>query len=279
VTLFENVRVLDGRSAVVSAPSNVLVKGGRIARISTPTIVVDGTERATVIVGGGHGLMPGLIDAHCYTMLVPSTPTAAIMGGVGFINLMAGAEATRTLMRGFTTMRDLGGPVWDLKQAIDMGVVAGPRIFPSGAMITVTSGHGDFRMPFELPRTIGAPQSRMEQINGSLIADGPDEVRVREQFMLRASQIKLTAGGGVSSPHSPQDVSSFTEAELLALSGLRSPYTGKLGVVEEGALADLLLVDGNALENITLVENPAKNFVVIMKDSKVYKNLLAPRAP
>ena len=67
-----------------------------------------------------------------------------------------------------------------------------------------------------------------------------------------------------------------TNADLLALSGLRSPYEGKLGVVEEGALADLLLVDGNPLENIKLIEDPAKNFVVIMKDGKVYKNLLAP---
>jgi imidazolonepropionase-like amidohydrolase len=62
-----------------------------------------------------------------------------------------------------------------------------------------------------------------------------------------------------------------TNAELLALSGLRSPYPGKLGVVEEGALADLLLVDGNPLENIKLIEDPAKNFVVIMKDGKIVK--------
>jgi imidazolonepropionase-like amidohydrolase len=61
---------------------------------------------------------------------------------------------------------------------------------------------------------------------------------------------------------------------LLALSGLRSPYLGKLGVVEEGALADLLLVDGNPLENIELVADPAKNFVVIMKDGKIFKNLV-----
>jgi imidazolonepropionase-like amidohydrolase len=62
--------------------------------------------------------------------------------------------------------------------------------------------------------------------------------------------------------------------QLLALSGLRSPYSGKLGVVEEGALADLLLVDGNPLENIELVADPAKNFVVIMKDGKIFKNLV-----
>jgi imidazolonepropionase-like amidohydrolase len=63
-------------------------------------------------------------------------------------------------------------------------------------------------------------------------------------------------------------------AELVALSGLRSPYGGKLGVVREGALADLLLIDGDPIANIKLIEDPAKNFVVIMKDGKVHKNLL-----
>lgn len=65
-----------------------------------------------------------------------------------------------------------------------------------------------------------------------------------------------------------------TNAELLAMSGPRNPYPGKLGVVEEGALADLLLVDRNPLDNIKLIEDPAKNFLVIMKDGKIYKNLL-----
>jgi imidazolonepropionase-like amidohydrolase len=65
-----------------------------------------------------------------------------------------------------------------------------------------------------------------------------------------------------------------TNAELLSLSGLRNPYPGKLGVVEEGALADLLLVDGNPIDNIKLIEDPAKNFLVIMKGGKIYKNLL-----
>jgi len=91
-------------------------------------------------------------------------------------------------------------------------------LFTSGAMITVTSGHGDFRQPFELPRTLGGPPTRIEALGFSLLADSPDEVRVRvrEQLMLGASQIKLTAGGGVASPHSPIDVSTFTEPELRA---------------------------------------------------------------
>ncbi|WP_243751039.1 hypothetical protein [Paraburkholderia sp. BL10I2N1] len=63
--------------------------------------------------------------------------------------------------------------------------------------------------------------------------------------------------------------------QLLVLSGPRNPYPGKLGVVEEGALADLLLVDGNHVENIALVADPEKNFLVIMKDGKIYKNALS----
>lgn len=415
-TLFQNVRIFDGKGASLSAPSYVLVRGNIIERISTTPITAD--PGVTVIAGHGRTLMPGLIDAHWHAMLIRPNPAQAIAGDVGYNNIAAAVEATDTLMRGFTTVRDVGGPVFGLKNAIDSGLVAGPRIYPSGAMITTTSGHGDFRQLSELPRTVGGPLSRMEQIGGSMVADSPDEVRlrVREQLMQGASQIKLTAGGGVSSPFSPIDASTFTEpelraaveaaenwgtyvtvhaftsaaiqraiaagvkciehgflmdeatakliaakgiwlslqplpealregfpegsvqrakadevwpgiartyelakkykiktawgtdvlfsqelaqqqgailaslvrwyspasalamatstnAELLALSGKRSPYAGKLGVVEQGALADLLLIDGNPLENIDLIAAPAKNFKVIMKDGRVYKNV------
>jgi imidazolonepropionase-like amidohydrolase len=140
-------------------------------------------------------------------------------------NLIAGAEAEDTLMRGFTTVRDVGGPVFGLKRAIDNGTVVGPRIYPSGAVITVTSGHGDFRQ-----LTDGGPLTRWEQIGGMAIADSPDEVRVRvrEQLMQGASQIKLTAGGGVSSPFSPIDVVTFTEPELRA--AVEPPKTGALAL-------------------------------------------------
>ena len=414
-TLFQGVRIFDGKSGALSAPSNVLIKDNKIEKISTAAIAADG---ARTIEGGGRVLMPGLIDNHWHAMLIRVTPAQAF-GDVGYNNLLAGAEATDTLMRGFTTVRDVGGPAFGLKRAIDEGVVKGPRIYPSGAMITVTSGHGDFRQLTDLPRTIGGMLTRMEKIGGAVVADSPDEVRVRvrEQLMQGASQVKLTAGGGVSSPFSPIDVTTFTEpelraaveaaetwgtyvaahaftpaairgaiaagvkviehgtlmdeatakliaekgiwlsaqplpdalrlgfpegsvqrakaeevwpgiarsyelakkykiktawgtdvlfshalaqqqgailasltrwytpaealimatstnAELLTLSGKRNPYPGKLGVVEEGALADLLLVDGNPIENIKLIEDPAKNFVVIMKDGKIYKNLL-----
>jgi imidazolonepropionase-like amidohydrolase len=418
-TLFEDVRIFDGKTDVLSGPSNVLVKGNKIEKISAAPITVDAAQAARVS-GGGRVLMPGLIDAHWHAMLVRMTPAATLTADIGYANLVAAAEATDTLMRGFTTVRDMGGPAFGLKRAIDEGIVAGPRIYPSGAMITITGGHGDFRQLSELPRTIGGPPSRMEQIGGSALADSPDEVRLRarEQLMQGATQIKLTAGGGVASPHSPIDVATFTEpelhaaveaaenwgtyvavhaytpvaiqrsiaagvrciehghlmdeataklmaekgiwlstqpffddedaiplppgseerakqleviagtdrvynlakkyklktafgtdilfsealatrqgaqltkltrwytpaevlkmgtatnGELLAMSGLRNPYPGKLGVVEEGALADLLLIDGNPIDDIKLIEDPAKNFVVIMKDGKIFKNLL-----
>ena len=417
-TLFENVRIFDGRSAALSAPANVLVRGNKIVRIATQPIPVDRRADTRIIDGGGRTLMPGLIDAHWHAMLIRTTPES-MTGDVGYNTLLAGEEATDTLMRGFTTVRDVGGPVFGLKRAIDEGVVRGPRIFPSGAMLTVTSGHGDFRSPSDLPRAFGT-LSRQEQVGGSMVVDSPDEMRTRarEQLMQGASQIKVTAGGGVSSPHSPLDVTTFTEAELraaveaaenwgtyvaahafipeairrsiaagvksiehgflmdeataklmadkgtwlslqplpdemrlglpegsvqrdkaeevwpgidktyelakkyklktawgtdvlfsralaqrqgailaslvrwytpaealamatgtnaelLALSGRRNPYPGKLGVVEEGALADLLLVDGNPLENIGLVADPQKNFLVIMKDGGIYKNTLS----
>ena len=157
-TLFQNVRIFDGKGTSLSAPSNVLVKGNVIERISTEPVAAD--PSVTVIAGNGRTLMPGLIDAHWHAMLIRPDPVQAITGDAGYNNIAAGVEATDTLTRGFTTARDVGGPVFGLKSAIDSGVIAGPRIYPSGALITVTSGHGDFRQLSELSRTIGGTLSR-----------------------------------------------------------------------------------------------------------------------
>src|SRR6201988_5117009 len=211
VTLFNNVRIFDGKSAALSAPSNVLVRGNLIERISQAPIPVDRRADTRIIDGGGRTLMPGLIDVHWHAMLIRATPAEA-MGDVGFNNLVAGDEATDTLMRGFTTVRDVGGPAFGLKRAIDEGIVKGPRIYPSGAMITVTSGRGDFRQLTALPRTIGGMLTRMEQVGGAIVADSPDEVRVRarEQLMQGASQVKLTAGGGGALPLPLNDAMDIT---------------------------------------------------------------------
>lgn len=109
VVLFQNVRIFDGKHDTLSTPSNVLVRGSQIETISIDPIPIDGSANVTTIDGAGRTLMPGLIDAHWHTMLVRPNPAMALASDVGYLNLLAGAEATATLMRGFTTIRDMGG--------------------------------------------------------------------------------------------------------------------------------------------------------------------------
>jgi imidazolonepropionase-like amidohydrolase len=415
--LFENVRIFDGTSRL-STPSNVLIVGNMIRTISTAPVPVPAGATVTRIKGAGRTLMPGLIDAHTHLMFATLPQVTVLTADIGFLNLTAAKAATDMLMHGFTSARDLGGPVFGLKRGIDAGLVSGPRIWPSGAFISQTGGHGDFRLPTDLPAAPGQ-FTYSERIGAAEIADDADAVRkrVREQLALGASQIKLMAGGGVASSFDPLDVTQYTvpelraaveaaenwgtyvtvhaytpravqqaieagvkcidhgqllddataklmgekgiwwsmqpfsddrpssfaegspnrikqlqmfagtdsayyfakkyriktawgtdilfspdnfasmtgmltkmvkwytpaealkmatadNAELLALSGARSPYPGKLGVVQEGALADLLLVNGDPVANIKLLEDSGANLLVIMKDGKVYKNIV-----
>ena len=419
--LINNVHVFDGKSSSRSkSPVNVLIVDDVIHGISTAELPAPEDVSLTLIDGGGRTLMPGLIDAHWHMMLVGQTLTDAMTSEVGYTNLRAAQVAEATLMRGFTTVRDMGGPVRGLRRAIEEGQYPGPRIFPSGAMISQTGGHGDFRLPHEIPRAPSVPLSYTEQTRTAAIADGPDEVlrRVREQLMLGATQIKLMAGGGVTSVYDPLDATQYTPDEirtavvaaenggtyvtvhaytshavkmsieagvkaiehgqlvdedtvklmaskgiwwslqpfldneiankqkgpsrvkqlmvaagtdrayalarkhnvkvafgtdilfsgdngevqnarlasldrwyspgevlqiatgnngtLLALTGERNPYKKPLGVIEEGALADLLLVDGDPTADLALIKDPAKNFVVIIKNGLIYKNILNP---
>ncbi|MFZ6688954.1 amidohydrolase family protein [Undibacterium sp. SXout11W] len=415
-TLFANVRVFDGIDSKLSNVTNVLVKGNKITTISSAAIVA--TPEMTVIDGKGRTLMPGLIDMHTHMMFAAVPESAALVADIGYLNVLAVKSAGDMLLRGFTSEREAGGPVFGLKRAIDSGIVPGPRIWPSGAFVSQSGGHGDDRLPSEFPVPPNS-YSAFERNGLSIIADNPDEVRkrVRENLALGASQIKMLAGGGVASNYDPLDVTEFTveelragvqaaenwgtyvmvhaytpravrqaieagvkciehgqllddataklmaekgiwwdlqpflddedaiyfapgtinrqkyieltagtdnayklakkyhvktafgtdtlfdpkladkqgkqlakltrwytpaevlkmatsdNASLLALSGNRNPYPGKLGVVQEGALADLLLVDGDPIENIKLIEDPHKNFLVIMKDGHVVKNI------
>lgn len=412
-----NFRLFDGRSGALRIGLRLLIEGERIKAVESGE--VGAPEGAKTIDCGGRTVMPGLIDAHWHTIFAGLPVARLLTAEPGYIFLAAGEEAERTLMRGFTTVRDLGGPSFPLKQAIDDGLARGPRIYPSGAMITPTGGHGDLRPLSDLPRRLGGPLSFLEQKGAANIADSADEVRlrVREQLMQGASQIKLVGGGGVSSPRTTLDMLTFTEpelragvgaaadrsayvavhaypsaairralaagaqciehghlmdeataklladkgawlsaqpflgeadtgpltgqsrlnalqvfagtntlyplaiehkiktafgsdllfsreiaarqsvmlthlrrwydnvdilrmatsvnGELLALSGPRNPYPGKLGVVEEDAFADLLVVNGDPTADITLLEKPDANLALIMKGGRIHKNALA----
>ncbi|HEY3867243.1 MAG TPA: amidohydrolase family protein [Actinocrinis sp.] len=419
-TLFRNVRVFDGVSDALSEPCHVLVRGGLIASV-TKRAPADGDDQTTID-GTGHTLMPGLIDAHWHAAFASLPISALQLADAGYVAIAAASGARATLMRGFTAVRDAGGPVFGLKLAVDQGLTPGPRIYPSGAFISQTAGHGDFRTPNEIPRGICGHLSHAEIVGASAIADGVSEVlrAVREQLMHGASQIKMMAGGGAASSYDPIDVTQYTEAELragveaaenwgtyvmvhaytphavqqalragvrcidhghlldektvamiaerdawwslqpflddedaipvespasrakqmriiegtdtayqlakkhgvklawgtdtlfdaklatrqgaqlakmrrwftpaevlrmatsgnaelLAMSGERNPYPGALGVVQEGALADLLLVDGDPLADLDLLASPDTGLAVIMKDGRIHKNTLTGR--
>ena len=413
--LINNVRIFNGKDEK-TVSGNVLIVNNLISKISASPIPTNKSGETKIIDGKGKFLMPGLIDAHMHMVLAASTLSQMQNGEAGAFFIRAGVEAGNTLNRGFTSVRDLGGPIFGMKQSIDAGVIPGPRIWPSGPMISQTAGHGDFRGINQRPVSLGGALDYSEIVDAALIADGKDAVlvAVRETLKRGASQIKLCAGGGVSSSFDPIDVSQYSEeeihaaveaaadwgtyvtvhaftpravnkaiaagvqciehgqllddatmklmgekgiwlsiqaldtagradfsaeqkqkkkdvangadaviklakkykvkmawgtdvffnpainkdqntyiakmgnwftpyevlklitsdnAQLLALSGNRSPYKeGKLGVIEEGAYADLLLVDGNPLQDINVMVDYEKNFVLIVKNGIVYKN-------
>jgi imidazolonepropionase-like amidohydrolase len=414
MVLFKNVKVFDGKSDTLSGPTSVLVVGNTIARIAAD---IPAPDIATVIDAGGRTLMPGLIDNHVHIFMSASSQAQILdpKSTPESLHERAAEEAKQMLLRGFTSARDLGGPIFDTKKRIDQGKSPGPRIYPSGAIISQTSGHGDSRLPHEKSRRFFGKTSLGELLGVNFIADGRDEVltATRENLRFGATQIKVTAGGGAATAYDPLDVTQYTldemkaaveaaddwgtyvtvhaytpksvrraveagvkciehgqlldeptvqllaekgiwlslqvldeapataapdvrakkhlvvegtdiafrlarkhkvmlawgtdflfdptqnknqntdilklekwftaaeilklvthdNAQLLALSGKRNAYPGKLGVIEEGALADILIVDGDPLRNLKLVADPEKNFLVIMKDGKVYKNL------
>ena len=108
--------------------------------------------------------MPGLIDAHWHLLMAAVPQPVMMFEDPVYVHLLATREARAGLMRGFTTIRDLGGPVFGLKRAIDEGIIPGPRIYPCGAMISQTAGHGDFRFLFETPRNPGGPLSHSDPL-------------------------------------------------------------------------------------------------------------------
>ncbi|MFN3864473.1 MAG: amidohydrolase family protein [Erythrobacter sp.] len=411
--VFTNVRVFDGTADALSGPTTVVVRGNVIAAIGPQA--APASPAATVIDGTGQTLMPGLIDAHVHMMFNSLSPAAMAAPDMSLEKIMqlSATQSRAMLLRGFTAVRDVGGPSFMLKKLIDNGTVMGPRIWPSGPMISQTSGHADLRGPDEPSRRFSGRMSKAEEVWASVIADGRDEVltAVRENLRMGASQIKIAAGGGTSSEYDPLDVTQYTldemkaavdaasdwntyvtvhayhpksvrraieagvkviehgnlldedtlrlmaekgiwlsgqmlvdsteamdpkrrekrkpviegqrlvwpmakrlgvklawgtdflfdpelnaqqnayilrlkpyfapaellklvtsgNAELLALSGPRTPYEGRLGVVAQGALADLILVRGDPLADIDLIGNPDANFSVIMKDGVIVK--------
>jgi imidazolonepropionase-like amidohydrolase len=402
--LFTNVKIFNGADEELITGKDVLVESNLIKAIGSGLAVASDVQ---FIDGGERTLMPGLTDAHVHLMLNDAPAKSIYEETWVYVGAQSVAAAKAMLLRGFTTVRDVGGPVGGLKQAIDEGLVEGPRILPSGPYITQTSGHADLETSkFKLSPYFAGVPDKMEIMGWGFVADGVPEVQKAAREVLRtgSTQIKVMAGGGVSSYYDPLDTTQYTleemkaivteaenwgtyvavhaytdkavricieagvksidhgpflteetlklmadkevwlspqaylfgltpeelsivgtpsepkmrqvnegsanllkwakkkqaqqpkefiaraefftpyeilkqatsdNAELFKLSGLRHPYQqGALGVVEKGAYADLLLVDGNPLQDIKLMADPGRNFRIIMKDGVIYKNTL-----
>lgn len=216
-TIFRNVRVLDVVDGRLGSPTNVVIRGNTISAIGSSSDAASGTK---AIDGKGRTLMPGLIDVHVHLTFgaVSLSDLHDPKTTLEQIGAAAAKSATDMLLRGFTAVRDMGGPIFPLKRAIDSGKVRGPRIWPSGAIISQTSGHGDFRTPDERSRRFFGKPSRAEEEGATFIADGRDEVltATRENLRMGASQIKIMGGGGTSSAYDPIDVTQYTLDEMKA---------------------------------------------------------------
>ena len=212
--LIRNVYLFDGTGSA-RVPRNVRVTGDRISAVSAGDIPVP--AGATIIDGGGSTLMPGLTDAHWHMSAVKGVPWMGSDDGLATALILKDAEFQ--LQRGFTTVRDTAGSVFGIKAAIDRDIMPGPRIFPSGAAISQTSGHGDPGPADELPGTLGGAPTRNQLLGFTAIANGVPEVlaATRQQFKRGATQIKIMAGGGVTSDHDPIDTLQFTPDELRAI--------------------------------------------------------------
>lgn len=415
--LFTNVNVFDGVNETLIENANVVVTDNLITAVSTTPLAV---ANGVIIDGGGRTLIPGLIDAHWHTLYCCNPQSVIATGDILEVAVRGAIGSEGTLMRGFTTVRDVGGNSFAIKRMIDAGEVKGPRILPSGPPVTQTGGHFDYRPYQAVPTNAGDSQWYWYSVGLMAQADGVPEVtkRAREIMRMGATQLKISTGGGVSSTYDPLDVRQYTKAEieafvevadtyntyvashvftdkaveiavaagvksiehgflmsretmelmrdnevwlsvqpllddedgfsfddpvsqqkwidvtngtdftyttakdvgvkvafgtdilfdpklaerqgaflaklqrwytpyevlkmatstnaeLLELSGPRHPYQqGDLGVIAQGAYADLILVDGNPLEDIDLIADPHENFDLIMKDGKIYKNTL-----
>lgn len=215
--LINNVQIFNGKDEKTSI-GNVLITDNVITKISTAPIMTNKSGNTKIIDGKGKFLMPGLIDNHVHLAMNTAPQDTLLTLSVARLDSLQIIEGKKMLLRGFTTIRDLGGPVFTAKKEFDRGTFPGPRIFPSGAMISQTSGHGDARMPYEKSKHYGGEVSKAELMGVSYIADGVPEVlnAVRESLRSGATQIKVHAGGGAATLYDPLDVSQYTFEELKA---------------------------------------------------------------
>lgn len=212
-----HANVFDGKHAELIKNASIVIDGNIVKEITAEKI--NTAEFEAVIDAEGKTVIPGLVDNHVHLMFGNDRIDELTVHGV--------RNARNFLYGGFTSVRDAGGAVYGIKRGIDDGIIEGPRIFPSYAFLSQTSGHGDFRESRGAYRITDHIYTSPALMGGqSYIADGADEMLkgVREQLFLGASQIKIMAGGGLSSDYDPVQTLQYTLEEMKAAVAAASDY-------------------------------------------------------
>jgi imidazolonepropionase-like amidohydrolase len=211
--IFANCALLDGTSRERREDHHVLVEDGKIRELADRPIA---SAAAEIVDLSGQTLMPGLIDAHVHVLAVDAALARLSDRPVTLLTLQAAKVLEGMLQRGFTTIRDAGGADGGLAEAVEEGLVRGPRIFPSGRALSQTGGHGDVRARTQSVVTCACCEGG---VNLSRIADGVSECRraARDELRKGATQIKILASGGVASPYDPIWNLQYREEEVRAI--------------------------------------------------------------
>jgi imidazolonepropionase-like amidohydrolase len=210
-TLFTNARIVDGTAAERGAPVSVLVEGQHIREVGSR---ISSTGAETIDLGG-RTLMPGLIDCHVHVIAVVANLGANAALPDAYVTAKSAVIMREMLMRGFTTVRDVGGATKGLARAVEEELFPAPRLVICGKALSQTGGHCDFRGPFD-----DRPTRQYGHSLGSLgrVCDGVPDVRraAREEIKGGAQFIKIMANGGCASPTDPIHFMGFAEEEVRA---------------------------------------------------------------
>lgn len=217
--VLENARVFDGFNAECSEGMSVAIENGRIREVSQRPIALCAAHRIDV---AGKTLMPGMIDLHMH----------AYMAGTRVEQIDSIGQASRTahavrvlghaLDCGFTTIRDIGGGDWSLWQALEGGLIRGPRFFYAGRPLSMTGGHADVRPPSVDGHVHGPGRCSCSQFSTlTAVVDGVDQCvwAAREELRRGAHTVKIMGSGGALSLTGPLGMSQFRDDEIRAIVG------------------------------------------------------------
>lgn len=211
--LFENAALLDVERGLLRPGTSVLVEDERIVEVSEGSLRAPEARRIDC---RGRTLMPGLIDAHVHCVITTMDLAAMERRPVTLVAQEARVVLEQMLRRGFTTVRDAGGADWGLAQAVEQGLVRGPRLFFSGRVLSQTGGHGDLQGRGDGGELCAC---RIRTSSFSHVADGVAAVRkaAREELRRGATQVKIMASGGVASPSDPIWNLQYSHEEMRAI--------------------------------------------------------------